>query len=193
MHLVDLIHTLIQDALPHLWILPFAIISATLLLEDGTTIFVGVLAADGLIPVPIALISIYVGIILGDCFLYWLGHLAADHPWARRFITHERYEPLRLWLESRFESAVFTSRFLPGMRIPTFAGSGFFKLPFKRFLRAVVAATIIWTTLFFTAAYVFGNLTAAWFGKWHWPVVIAVVIAWFVGMHWYMKRRNPVV
>jgi membrane protein DedA with SNARE-associated domain len=193
MHLMNLIHTLINDALPHLWLLPLAIISATLLLEDGTTILVGVLASDGLIPIPIALASLYIGIILGDCFLYLMGYLAADHRWARWFVKHEKYEPLRIWLEARFESAVFTSRFLPGMRIPTFAGSGFFKLPFKRFLRAVVAATIIWSTLFFTAAYLFGNLTARILGHWRWPFVIVIVLLWFVVMHWYMNRRQQSV
>ncbi|HQT82543.1 MAG TPA: hypothetical protein PLW99_00080, partial [Candidatus Paceibacterota bacterium] len=44
-------------------LLSLAIILGTFILEDPTTVIVGVLAADGVIGIPIALFSLYAGII----------------------------------------------------------------------------------------------------------------------------------
>ncbi len=185
MILTHTIDALVTGSLAHLWLVPLAVIIGTFILEDATTMLVGVLSADGFIPVPIALVSLYAGIILGDFGLYALGYLAANHRWAKWFVNHERYEPMRNWLEERFEGAVFSSRFVPGMRLPTYTAAGFLQLPFKRFVPPVVIGTLIWTSLFFGAAYLFGNLTADWLGVWRWPLGIAIIIAWFI----YNRRR----
>jgi membrane protein DedA with SNARE-associated domain len=190
MGLTELIHLLLNDSLAHAYLIPFAIIIGTFILEDATTMFVGILAADGLIGIPTSLISLYLGIILGDFWLYWMGYAAANHRWARWFVNHERYEPLRSWLEERFEGAVFSSRFVPGMRLPTYTGAGFLQLPFRRFVPPVVVGTLIWTSLFFGGAYLFGNVADMWLGVWKWPVGIMVIAAWFAVNHWRMKRQR---
>lgn len=182
--LVHLVNAIVTGSLAHIWLVPFGIIVGTFILEDATTIIVGVLASDGLIGIPLALISLYLGIILGDFWLYSMGYLAADHRFARWFVNHERYEPIRTWLEERMEAAVFTSRFVPGMRLPTYTGAGFLKLPFRRFVGPVIIGTLIWTSLFFTASYTFGNLTADTLGPWRWPIAVAVIIAWLLINQW---------
>src|SRR5690606_18661555 len=60
---------LILGALGNSLLVGAAIIVATIIFEDPTTVFVGVLSADGLIPIPLALASLYLGIIFGDSFL----------------------------------------------------------------------------------------------------------------------------
>ena len=185
-HIIDLIVT---GSLAYIWLIPFGIIIGTFILEDATTMLVGVLAADGFIGIPLSLVSLYLGIILGDFWLYGMGYLAANHKWARWFVNHERYEPIRSWLEERFESAVFTSRFVPGMRLPTYTAAGFLKLPFKRFIPPVIVGTLIWTSLFFAAAYLFGNLTADWLGVWRWPLAIAIILAWLGFTQWRIHRE----
>ncbi|MBU6321703.1 MAG: DedA family protein [Patescibacteria group bacterium] len=184
-HLVDLVVT---GSLTHLWLVPLGIIVGTFILEDATTMLVGVLAADGDIAIPLALLSLYAGIILGDFWLYAMGYLAAGHKWAKWFVNHERYEPVRSWLEERMESAVFTSRFVPGLRLPTYTAAGFLKLPFRRFAVPVVVGTLIWTSLFFGAAYLFGNLTTSWLGPWRWPIGIAFVLGWLFFNQWRIRR-----
>ena len=190
MSLTHFIDVIVLGALPHTYLEPLAIIIGTFILEDATTMLVGVLAADGLLHIPVALVSLYAGIILGDFGLYILGYLAANHRWARWFIKHERYEPIRSWLEERFESAVFTSRFVPGMRLPTYTAAGFLQLPFRRFVPPVVVGTLIWTSLFFAGAYIFGNITSDWLGIWRWPLAAAIIIGWFAVNQWRLKRRN---
>lgn len=190
MDLIHLVDGIVVGSLAHVWLVPLGIVIGTFILEDATTIIVGVLAADGEIGIPLALVSLYAGIILGDFWLYGMGYLAADHPWARWFVNHERYEPIRSWLEERFEGAVFTSRFVPGMRLPTYTAAGFLKLPFRRFIPPVVIGTLIWTTLFFGAAYLFGNLTAGWLGVWRWPLAIAIILGWLGFNQWRIRRQS---
>lgn len=186
--LTDLVDSIVIGSLAHIWLVPFGIIVGTFILEDATTIIVGVLAADGEVAIPLALVSLYLGIILGDFWLYSMGYLAANHKWARWFVNHERYEPVRSWLEERMEAAVFTSRFVPGMRLPTYTGAGFLKLPFRRFVAPVVVGTLIWTSLFFSASYAFGNLTADILGPWRWPAAIAIILGWLALNQWRIHR-----
>src|SRR3990167_7961234 len=189
MGLTHLIDVLVTGLLAHVWLIPFGIIIGTFILEDATTLLVGVLAADGFIGIPLSLVSLYLGNTLGDFWLYGMGYLAADHKWAKWFVNHERYEPIRSWLEERFEGAVFTSRFVPGMRLPTYAAAGFLKLPFRRFVGPVVIGTLIWTSLFFAGAYLFGHLTEEWLGAWGWALAVAIILAWLGFNQWRIHHQ----
>lgn len=171
-------------------LLSLVIILGTFILEDPTTVIVGVLAADGVISVPFALASLYAGILVGDIGLYWLGRLASTHPRLARYVDHDFIAPLRAWLESRFILTVFSARFIPGSRLPTYTASGFFRSPLSTFVGTAIVATSIWTTVLFSASYWFGNLTSEWVGPVRWGIAIAfVVILFLVARHNLLKVR----
>jgi len=163
-----------------------AIVAGTFVLEDAATIVAGMAVADGTVAMPVALGALYVGIAAGDAALYGVGRLAARYAWAARWVRPEQVEPIRRWLDRRLVAAVMSTRFLPGLRLPTYTVCGFLGLSFTRFLLAVVVATLIWTTLLFTAAVWFGDVAATSLGVWRWPIGIAAAlviaaIAQFVG------------
>lgn len=161
-----------------------AIILGTFFLEDTTTIIVGVLAADGLIPIPVALLSLYAGIVTGDIVLYCLGWLASTLPRLARYVDHEFTAPFRAWLETRFVLTIFTARFIPGARFPTYTTSGFFRSPLSTFLLVAMGATSIWTTFLFTVSYWFGNVSASWVGPVRWGIAALVLVTLFlIGRH----------
>jgi membrane protein DedA with SNARE-associated domain len=55
-------------------------------------------------------------------------------------------------------------------------------MPFRRFAVSVVLATLIWTTLLFGAAYVFGAATADLLGAWRWlGALVPAVILFAIG------------
>jgi len=155
----------------------FAIIIGVLIQEDVATVTVGMMAAEHLIAIPLALISLAIGTILNDCALYSLGRFAITHPRLRRWVEHEKRLPLRTWLNKRLVSTVVTTQFLPGMRLPIYAACGFFALSFRRFFLSVVGVVLIWSPLVFTCAYYYGFYTLRWFGLWRWPIALAAVIA----------------
>jgi len=153
-----------------------AIILATFVLEDATMVAVGVMAADGLLPVPLGLTSLATGIALGDFGLYGTGRLAASHPRLGHFVHGERLKPLSKWLKANLYSTVIAARFLPGARLPTYLACGFFAVPFSRFAVPVVGATIVWSILLFFCAFYFGIYTMTLLGIWRWPIALAGVV-----------------
>jgi membrane protein DedA with SNARE-associated domain len=166
------------------------IVAATAIIEDPTTILVGILSASGFIPVPLALVSLYIGIVVGDTALFGLGALARTRPQLAAYVDHELVVPLRTWLETRFILTVFSVRFIPGMRVPTYTASGFFKQPFAVFVTTAIAATFVWTTLLFSASYWFGTLTHEWFASARWGIAVAVLLILFLVARHNVARLN---
>ncbi|MFA5942419.1 MAG: VTT domain-containing protein [Candidatus Paceibacterota bacterium] len=174
----------ITDAIGSALLLSLAIVIGTFFLEDATTLIVGLLAADGVIPIPIALLSLYAGVLCGDLGFYSLGRLARTHRRLARYVDHDLAAPLRVWLETRFILTVFSARFIPGSRFTTYAASGFFRSPFSTFIGTTIAATLIWITFLFCVSYWFGSTTSRWLGPLRWSIAITFLLTlFFVGRH----------
>jgi membrane protein DedA with SNARE-associated domain len=153
-------------------------------LEDTTVVIVGVLAADGFFPVPFALFALYTGIIVGDLGLYCIGRLASTHPRLAHYVDHDFVAPFRAWLETRFVLTVFSARFIPGARMPTYTASGFFRSPLSKFILTSICATSIWTTFLFSVSYWFGSATSGWMVPARWGIALLFLITlFFIGRH----------
>lgn len=160
------------------------IVLGVCLLEDTTVVIVGVLAADSIISVPFALSSLYTGIVLGDIGLYFLGYAASANARLARYVDNDFVAPFRAWLESRFILTVFSARFIPGTRLPTYTASGFFRSPLSTFVITAITATSIWTTFLFSVSYWFGSITSGWLTHARWGIAGAFLIALFlIGRH----------
>ena len=171
---------LITAALPHSYLMPFAIILGTFILEDATTILVAILAATGALSWVEALLSLWVGIAGGDMLLYAIGAYAHTHPRAKRFIAHYHIARLRSWIEGRLSHVVFYVRFVPGMRLPTYLACGFFRVPFSKFALTAIGAVMTWTTIFFFLVYFFGQATAQTLGVWRFTILLLPLVIHFV-------------
>jgi len=174
----------ISGAVGSVALLSLAIMLGTFFLEDTTVVIVGVLAADGIIGVPLALFSLYAGIVIGDLALYCLGWLASTNSRLARYVDHDFIAPFRAWLETRFVLTVFSARFIPGSRMPTYTASGFFRSPLSTFIFTAIVATSIWTTFLFSVSFWFGSLTSGWLGHVRWGIAGAFLVALFlIGRH----------
>lgn len=160
-------------------LLSIVIALCAIFFEDITTVVVGVLAADGLIPIPVAFISIYIGIAIGDAVLYSLGALARTHPKLAHYIEHDFTAPLHLWLENNYEFKIFSGHFVPGFRFTTFVASGFFRFPISKYIPMVVAGGLILETMLFTISYWFGSFSSKLAGELRWGIAIAFIVALF--------------
>ena len=154
-----------------------AIVTGTFILEDGATVGAAVEVQDGHIALPVALVSLYLGIVLGDIGLYGLGRLASAVPWARRLIPPERQFRGRDWLDRHVFKVVFIARFLPGVRLPTYTTCGFLHASFTRFALAATGATLIWTSLLFALSVRVGAVLLAHLGAWRWVGVAVFIVA----------------
>lgn len=165
-------------------VLSLTIILCAFILEDATTVIVGVLAADGFIPVPLAIVSIYIGIVIGDAVLYSVGSLARTHPRLAHYIDHDFTAPFRSWLEKRYALTIFSGHFVPGLRFTTYIASGFFRSPLSTYILMAIVGSLLWETILFSAAFWFGNFTSEWIGFVRWSIALMfLLIPFFIGRH----------
>jgi membrane protein DedA with SNARE-associated domain len=158
-----------------------AVILATFILEDAATVVAAMEAAQGTISIGVALGSLFVGIVLGDLGLYGLGRISTYIPWVARRLPPHRTEAINAWLQGRVFKVVFVSRFLPGLRLPTYTTCGFLGADLRQFTLAAVVATTCWTSMLFGVSLRVGNLLMEHFGAWRWlgaaGFVLFVIIA----------------
>ena len=152
------------------------ILLGTFVLEDAATILAAMDVQVGKVPLAVAMVSLYVGIVVGDLGLYGLGRLAAGTPWARRWAPPDRFARSREWLQGHVFAAVFVSRFLPGARLPTYTACGYLRADFKRFTLAAIVATLIWTTLLFGVSLRLGDYMVAHLGTWRWAGMVGFAL-----------------
>ena len=144
------------------------IILATFVLEDAATVLAAMQAQSGSISVPLALASLYAGIVLGDLGLYGLGRFAGSVPLVSRLVPPTKMRQGRAWLDGRVFQVVFISRFIPGARLPTYTACGFLNADWQRFALAAAVATLIWTSLLFGVSLQVGALLMHYLGAWRW-------------------------
>ncbi|MCX6786337.1 MAG: VTT domain-containing protein [Candidatus Kaiserbacteria bacterium] len=175
-------------------ILALTIILCAFILEDATTVIVGVLVADGIISIPLAIVSIYIGIIIGDAVLYSVGSLARTHPRLAHYIDHDFTAPFRSWLEKRYALTILSGHFVPGLRFTTYIASGFFRSKLSTYILMAIVGSLIWETILFSAAFWFGSFTSEWIGTARWGLALVfLLIPFFIGrynLRAYQAKKN---
>jgi membrane protein DedA with SNARE-associated domain len=168
-----------------------------LMLFGGTFLQEGVALAGGaalilrgdVYPVFVGL-SLFLGMVSGDCGIYWLGRLARQSTWAKRVIAKVDLEAAKSWLDKHLFVAVATSHLLPWILFPTFVAFGWFKLPFRRFAlnSMLFAACYVPTALLVLT----GVGAAAWpylsTKLWLVGLVAAVIITTVFALRWWRAR-----
>lgn len=158
-----------------------AIILGTFILEDAATVVAAMQVQAGVLSLWVALFSLYVGIVVGDLGLYGLGRLSANIPWVGRQLPPHRQETIRAWISGRIFKVVLVSRFLPGMRLPTYTTCGFVRADLRKFTLAAIVATGCWTTMLFAVSLKVGQFLMDHLGAWRWAgaagFIVFVIIA----------------
>lgn len=144
----------------------------TFILEDPTTITCGLLVADGRMSFESAAVGLSIGIAVGDLGLYALGYLLADKAVAWGWVTREHLERGRELAERHLITAVVAARFVPGMRIPCYAGAGAVRAPFWKFALIAAVASTIWTLLLLHLTVALGRAIFPLLEEWRWPVAL---------------------
>jgi membrane protein DedA with SNARE-associated domain len=179
---------LIRASLATPWAAALAIILGVLIQEDITAVAVGMMAAEHLVGIPLALSALIVGTVLNDVLIYGAGRAARKFPRVDRWLHRKSRGPLKAWLDEQLVKTVVTTQFLPGLRFPIFGACGFFALSFTRFTITAACVALVWAPLVFTCAYYYGLYTLDWLGLWRWPVALALVLTLIFTGHRYWKN-----
>ncbi len=170
------------------WLLMVALAFATFASEDLACICGGILAAKGGMSIEQAIAACAVGIWVGDVGLYWLGYFAANTrkhwKWMDRIASPQRIAKGRHMFEQHGMKWIFISRFVPGMRLPSFVAAGAVGWSFKKFVFALAIGAWMWTPVICGLAYVSGRAVLEWveaYQRWAWPIILALtLLVWVV-------------
>ncbi len=127
--------------------------------EEVTLIGSGLLLAQGHVGFVQITLVCTAAILLGDSIPYWLGRRwglsALKLRWVARILHPERFAKLERKFAANGNWAIFTCRFLPGLRIPGYFMAGTLGMSYTRFVIidligvAVSVPTSIWVAYLF--------------------------------------------
>ncbi|MFT5050290.1 MAG: pimeloyl-ACP methyl ester carboxylesterase/membrane protein DedA with SNARE-associated domain [Chlamydiales bacterium] len=158
--------------------------AATLVSEDLTCIGAGLLVAQGRMGFVPATLACFVGIFVGDLLLYlagrWLGRPALDKRPLKWFVKSASVESATHWFEARGARVIFLSRFLPGLRLPTYVAAGILRMRVSVFALYFLLAGALWTPILVGCAALAGHRALDFlqsFERWALPAFLLFAIA----------------
>lgn len=137
----------------------------TLASEDLALIGGGMLVASGQLSLGQAILAGFIGILGGDLLLYAAGRFLAGSLLRRAplcwFISPRNLARGRAWFtHHRGLSAILGSRFVPGLRLPTYVAAGALHAPFGRVFGLLALGAALWVPLVVTASTALGHRLA---------------------------------
>ncbi|GAB4223304.1 MAG: hypothetical protein Kow0062_23140 [Acidobacteriota bacterium] len=146
---------------PGLALVLLLLAAATLASEDMTCVAAGLLVAAGRLPFVPATAACLVGIFAGDVGLFLVGRSAGRAALARwplrRVVDADRLARACRWFERRGPWLILASRFMPGMRLPTYLAAGVVGTSVVRFAGWFLVAALAWTPMLVGVAAIVGR------------------------------------
>lgn len=168
----------------------------TFVQEDAPTVSAALLSAAGSLNTATGFLGCFFGIWIGDALLYLaargFGRPVLDRPWAGRFLNPASVARSEQWFAERGTWLLFSSRLIPGTRLPTYLAAGFMRVPFSKFLLVTGIAVAAWTVTIFLLARTFGSRLVGFLERWQgggW-VLLTVGLALLVVLRLSMKLAD---
>jgi len=150
---------LLQQVVDTPFLFVVVIIITTLILEDLAITVSAVIASQADIHFMVPLSALFVGIILGDIGLYFLGRYGGRLKFLQKYKKSSKAQAASTLLNKNLIAAIFISRCIPGMRLPTYSLIGGLEVPFILFVKVVLVAVSLWTAILFYLFYTLGDVT----------------------------------
>jgi membrane protein DedA with SNARE-associated domain len=164
--------------------------------EEAPIILAAVLSKNERMWWPLALGSCFVGVLVGDFVVYFLGYFYGETvmslPPTRKFLTRAREAQIKGYFHRHGFKILILGRFAVGFRTAAYLTAGILRLPvLKMFLTDLLAASLS-TLLMFGLGYAFAHQIEASFDQVkHWLSAIAgLALAAWVLYRYYKGRRR---
>jgi len=173
------------------WVKIGVIILGTFILEDPTSIAVGLFIKAGQIDLFLGVFAVLVGIFLGDLGLYAIGFVVGRRAlrWKpiARFVPTRQVDALGAWFDQKGWKAVLASRFIPGTRLPLYVAAGVTGSKPGRFMLWTFLAVSIWVPVILFSVILLGNAAKSPFqvllDRGGWVAFVGVVLVLMVVMN----------
>ena len=173
---------------PGLFVIMALIAIAVQASEDLALIGAGLLVSKGVLGLLPALAACYVGMVLGDCYIYLLGRFFGRRALRKRplrwFISQKKVDKQSHRFKENMFQLIFTSRFIPGARVAVYFAAGMLRTGFFRFTFIQALAALIWVPLLVGVSALFGQAFLEWF-EGHKnlalvSIVLVIVLLWIL-------------
>lgn len=173
------------------WLKIGIIMLGTFILEDPTSIAVGLFIKAGQIDPFVGGFAVLFGIFLGDFGLYMIGFIAGRSALRWRpiaaWVPTRHVEKLGAWFDEKGWKAVLASRFIPGSRLPLYIAAGVTGNKPARFMLWTFLAVCIWAPVILLSVVLLGEAARSPFQMildlGDWPAFVAVVLLLMVLMN----------
>ncbi len=152
-----------------LLILPFAH-------EDLAVVTGAYIVVNGLMPIGLVVVTIYVGMVASDFALYGLGVGARRLPWLSG-CANERVRRFSNALRRNIFGLVVLCRVVPGVVFVALVACGWTKVPLLRFTAASLLVSALYLPLILYLTITLGDALDDHIGLWAWPALLLVLIA----------------
>lgn len=129
--------------------------------EEVTMTGSGYLVFAGKVDFLAVTMTCWLATLLGDSIPYLVGRLfgrrALSIEWVARLLHEERMAGLEERMQRHGAWAIFTIRFLPGLRLPGFFTAGTLKMPYRRFMGVDALAACLMVPLYVFLGKAFGT------------------------------------
>ena len=160
--------------------------------EEAPIILAAMLSRTGKMRWELALTACFVGVLLGDFIVYFIGYFYGEKvlslPLTRKFLTREREVQIKGYFHRHGFKILILGRFAVGFRTAAYLTAGILQLPIlKLFLTDLLAATLS-TTLMFGLGYIFAHQIQTSFDQAkHWmTAIVGITVALWL-LHRYYK------
>ncbi|MEP6669038.1 MAG: VTT domain-containing protein [Chthoniobacter sp.] len=132
-----------------------ALFALTFLSEDAAVLSAAVMVASGMLPLGLGFASCFLGIWLGDLWLYGMAR-AFGAPFVARFSVAPGVQRSRAWFEERGSLVLIVSRFVPGLRLPSYLAAGAMRFPLRTFIFVTGVVAAVWVAVIFAGSHFLG-------------------------------------
>jgi membrane protein DedA with SNARE-associated domain len=163
---------------------------------EGETVAItsGVMAHEGYMSFPKAVVAGALGAYVSDLAFYWMGRRYRDARYVRAVLGHEKVLRVTSALSKNLVAYALTFRFVPGMKVAGAMAIATLGMRPSTFAVCAAISATVWGVLFVSLGYFLGNLVTRVFGDLERiehaliaPVAAGVALA---GGAWLWRRKR---
>ena len=163
-----------------------SILLATFIYEDGATVLAATLSTGGGLDPRIGLLTVFLGIWLGDMGLYGLGasfgRRVTNFHWLQKQLGPASLAKAESWFARYGSRALVISRAVPGSRLPLYLAAGALRLPVRLFAGTTAACSAVWVSAIFGIWRFLPGATSRHHALLSWlTMAMVLVVPWLVG------------
>jgi membrane protein DedA with SNARE-associated domain len=164
--------------------------------EEAPIILSAVLSKNERMWWPLALGSCFVGVLVGDFVVYFLGYFYGEKvmslPLTRKFLTRAREAQIKGYFHRHGFKILILGRFAVGFRTAAYLTAGILQLPVLKLFLTDLLAALLSTLLIFGLGYIFAHQIEASFDKVkHWlSAIVGLALAVWVFYRYYKGRQR---